>query len=164
MVLYIYTSIDKPKYHIIIVYDLFNTMYIYIRSLFFYHFFLVMLIGVDGVHIPIYLFGTKDNLDEKAHRPCIIVVYGGFGVPLIPSFSPMLLLFAKYFNGIVCVANVRGDDILIYIIIIWLVGWYYDYYFLCYIHSYTQLCIIIVQKVLRTYVTFITIICDYILY
>lgn len=77
----------------------------------------------DTCQIPIYLFGHQDCFsasksmkstknsnreDNREPKPCIILAYGGYGVSFLPTFSLQFLLFAKSFDGIICVVNAQG--------------------------------------------------------
>ncbi len=34
--------------------------------------------------------------------------YGGFSIPIQPSFNPLQLVFLQHFNGVLAIANIRG--------------------------------------------------------
>jgi len=60
----------------------------------------------DGTRIPMmlaYRKGTK--LDGS--NPLLLYSYGGFGIPLLPDFSPALIAWMEL-GGIYAVANIRG--------------------------------------------------------
>jgi hypothetical protein len=59
--------------------------------------------------MPMYLFGTKENLRSK-NRPCIIHPKENFGEPFIPQFSLPVILFAKYFGGLFCVVDLQKEN------------------------------------------------------
>jgi hypothetical protein len=56
-------------------------------------------------NLPMHIFASAHTSDK---RPCVIFVYGGFGVSFTPAFSLPLILFVKHFDAMVCVVNVRG--------------------------------------------------------
>jgi hypothetical protein len=71
--------------------------------------------GPSGNNFPIFIVGSSamfEDRDSNAEmletRPCLLCVYGGFGVPVMPQFSLPLLLFMKQCGGVVCVANISG--------------------------------------------------------
>ncbi|KAJ3115234.1 hypothetical protein HK100_001421 [Physocladia obscura] len=61
----------------------------------------------DGTKIPMWIVHKKD-LVLNGENPTILYGYGGFGISLLPSFSINFLSFVDSFNGIYCVANIRG--------------------------------------------------------
>uniref|UniRef100_A0AC35TQ52 Prolyl endopeptidase n=1 Tax=Rhabditophanes sp. KR3021 TaxID=114890 RepID=A0AC35TQ52_9BILA len=63
----------------------------------------------DGTKIPMFIFHRKD-LVLNGNNPVLLEGYGGFSVAYSPSFSASRSLFVKHFNGIVCVANIRGGS------------------------------------------------------
>ena len=61
--------------------------------------------GAGTGDLPLYIFASRDTSDK---RPCILFVYGGFGVSVTPAFSLPLILFIKHFDAILCIVNARG--------------------------------------------------------
>jgi prolyl oligopeptidase len=61
----------------------------------------------DGTKIPMFLIHRKDlTLDGTA--PTLCYGYGGFNIPLTPSFVPGWLGFIQSYDAVVAVANLRG--------------------------------------------------------
>ncbi|KAJ3309086.1 hypothetical protein HDV04_000508 [Boothiomyces sp. JEL0838] len=61
----------------------------------------------DGTLIPMYIIHKKD-IELNSANPAVLYGYGGFGVPILPSFSTTILSFVQHFDGIYCIANLRG--------------------------------------------------------
>ncbi|KAJ3271835.1 hypothetical protein HDV01_006347 [Terramyces sp. JEL0728] len=61
----------------------------------------------DGTTIPMYIIHKK-NMELNSSNPAVLYGYGGFGVPILPTFSPPILSYVEHFNGIYCFANLRG--------------------------------------------------------
>jgi prolyl oligopeptidase len=59
----------------------------------------------NGTILPIYLFGRTK---QKGPRPTILYVHEGFGNFLMPTFSSAFLAFVRHYNGLICMANIRG--------------------------------------------------------
>ncbi|RKP11067.1 prolyl endopeptidase-like protein [Thamnocephalis sphaerospora] len=74
--------------------DAFETKQVFVRS-------------KDGVEFPMFITARK-GIPLDGSRPAILYGYGGFNIPLQPSFSPAWVAFAKYFDGVVAIANLRG--------------------------------------------------------
>ncbi|MGI9191502.1 MAG: prolyl oligopeptidase family serine peptidase [Chitinophagaceae bacterium] len=63
----------------------------------------------DGTKVPMFLYHRK-GLDMKSgQNPVFLYGYGGFNIPLTPSFSVPSTLFAMH-NGIYAVVNLRGGS------------------------------------------------------
>jgi prolyl oligopeptidase len=60
----------------------------------------------DGTRIPMFLSGKK-GVEPGADTPCLLYAYGGFNVPITPSFSPTSLVWMEM-GGTFAVANLRG--------------------------------------------------------
>lgn len=60
----------------------------------------------DGTRIPMFL-SHKKGLKPSKDTPCLLYGYGGFNIPLTPSFSPVSLVWMEM-GGIYAVANLRG--------------------------------------------------------
>jgi prolyl oligopeptidase len=64
----------------------------------------------DGTKIPMFIVrkAGPDGQPLEPTGPCLLYGYGGFNISITPHFSAARLLFVKHFNGIYCVANIRG--------------------------------------------------------
>lgn len=60
----------------------------------------------DGTKIPMFLTGKK-GLEKSSDTPTLLYGYGGFNIPLTPSFSPSNLTWLEK-GGLFAVANLRG--------------------------------------------------------
>lgn len=61
----------------------------------------------DGTQIPMFVTYHKDTkLDGTA--PAWLYSYGGFQIPIGPTFSPSMLSWVKMFRGILVFVNARG--------------------------------------------------------
>lgn len=61
----------------------------------------------DGTKVPMFVTYHKDTkLDGTA--PCWLYSYGGFQIPLSPTFSPSMLSWVKMFRGVLVFVNARG--------------------------------------------------------
>ncbi|KAI1731263.1 prolyl oligopeptidase family domain-containing protein [Ditylenchus destructor] len=61
----------------------------------------------DGTKVPLFIIHNKDIvMDGK--NPTILYGYGGFNIPVLPSYSSQRNLFIKHFRGVAAVANIRG--------------------------------------------------------
>uniref|UniRef100_A0A0N4ZI20 Prolyl endopeptidase n=1 Tax=Parastrongyloides trichosuri TaxID=131310 RepID=A0A0N4ZI20_PARTI len=63
--------------------------------------------STGGVKVPMFMLHKK-SLKLNSNNPVYIEVYGGFGVVNSPYFSEYKYLFVRNFNGIYCIANIRG--------------------------------------------------------
>jgi prolyl oligopeptidase len=61
----------------------------------------------DGTKIPMFLVGRKGQV-HTGDTCTLLYGYGGFSIPITPSFSPFRTVFIKHFNGLLAVANIRG--------------------------------------------------------
>jgi len=61
----------------------------------------------DGAKIPMFIVKKKS---VRLPAPCELYGYGGFMISILPSFSLTNLIWMRRFNGIYCVANIRGGD------------------------------------------------------
>ena len=59
-----------------------------------------------GITVPMFLTYRKD-LQIDGNNPTILYGYGGFGVSIMPKFSPPVLIWLEN-GGIYAVANIRG--------------------------------------------------------
>ncbi len=60
----------------------------------------------DGTKIHMYIYHKK-NLVRDGKNPTILYGYGGFGISLLPSYSPFFFHWVEK-GGVVAVANIRG--------------------------------------------------------
>jgi prolyl oligopeptidase len=60
----------------------------------------------DGTRVPMFL-SHKKGLDLTASTPTLLYGYGGFRIPLTPSFSPAVLAWMEK-GGLYAVPNLRG--------------------------------------------------------
>jgi len=60
----------------------------------------------DGTKIPMFLT-SKKGLERTGDAPTLLYGYGGFNIPLTPSFSPSNLTWLEK-GGLFAVANLRG--------------------------------------------------------
>ncbi|KCV68567.1 hypothetical protein H696_04860 [Fonticula alba] len=61
----------------------------------------------DGTQVPMFLVHRKD-LKLDGTNPVFLYGYGGFNIPLGPSFSVSRIIFADNFRGVYALANLRG--------------------------------------------------------
>jgi prolyl oligopeptidase len=61
----------------------------------------------DGTTVPMYLIHKK-GLKRDSMNPTILYGYGGFNVSIKPFFSVNVITWVQHFNGVFCVANIRG--------------------------------------------------------
>lgn len=61
----------------------------------------------DGTMVPMFMIHRK-NLEKNGKNPTMLYAYGGFNINIQPGYDPLGIFFAKHFNGIYCVANIRG--------------------------------------------------------
>src|SRR5262249_1991994 len=60
----------------------------------------------DGTKVPIFL-SRKKGLKRDAGTPTLLYGYGGFNIPLTPTFSPSVLAWMEM-GGLYAVPNLRG--------------------------------------------------------
>ncbi|MBD2034297.1 S9 family peptidase, partial [Leptolyngbya sp. FACHB-321] len=60
----------------------------------------------DGTHVPMFLVRRKD---VTRPAPTLLYAYRGFGIPLVPAFSPALLGWVEQ-GGVYAIANIRGGS------------------------------------------------------
>jgi prolyl oligopeptidase len=63
----------------------------------------------DGTKIPMYVIHKK-GLKRDSMNPTILYGYGGFNISLKPFFSVNAIAWVQHFNGVFCVANIRGGS------------------------------------------------------
>jgi prolyl oligopeptidase len=63
----------------------------------------------DGTKVPMFLYHRKDLDMRSGNNPVFLYGYGGFNIPITPSFSVPSTLFAMH-NGIYAVVNLRGGS------------------------------------------------------
>jgi len=61
----------------------------------------------DGTSIPMFIV-SKKGLVKNAKNPVWLYGYGGFEIPMQPSFSAIRLTWMKHLDGIYALANIRG--------------------------------------------------------
>uniref|UniRef100_A0A1I8BD97 Prolyl endopeptidase n=1 Tax=Meloidogyne hapla TaxID=6305 RepID=A0A1I8BD97_MELHA len=64
-------------------------------------------VNVTGLEIPIFIIARKD-VKRNGQNPTLLYGYGGFNIPILPSYSSHRNIFVKHFHGIVAIANIRG--------------------------------------------------------
>jgi prolyl oligopeptidase len=62
----------------------------------------------DGTRIPLFVSYRK-GLTLNGNNPTILYAYGGFDIPILPSFSPVNVAWMQM-GGIYAVANIRGGS------------------------------------------------------
>jgi prolyl oligopeptidase len=62
----------------------------------------------DGTRVPMYLTHRRDMIRD-GRRPTLLYGYGGFNVPLLPSFSVPVAVWLEQ-GGVYAVANLRGGS------------------------------------------------------
>jgi prolyl oligopeptidase len=62
--------------------------------------------GKDGTRIPMLLAYHK-GLKLDARNPVLLYGYGGFGIPVLPEFSPTNIAWLEL-GGVYAIANIRG--------------------------------------------------------
>lgn len=63
----------------------------------------------DGTKVPMFLYHRKGLDMTSGNNPVFLYGYGGFNIPITPSFSVPSTLFAMH-NGIYAVVNLRGGS------------------------------------------------------
>ena len=66
----------------------------------------VFYISKDGTRIPLFL-SYKKGLERTGENPTYLYGYGGFNIPITPTFSPSNLAWMEQ-GGLFAVANMRG--------------------------------------------------------
>ncbi|KAL3073488.1 hypothetical protein niasHT_038626 [Heterodera trifolii] len=61
----------------------------------------------DGTKVPIFIISRNDTKRDGSN-PALLYGYGGFNIPLLPSYSSHRNIFVKHFHGVVAIANIRG--------------------------------------------------------
>jgi prolyl oligopeptidase len=62
--------------------------------------------SADGTKVPMFLTRHKD-LAADGRAPALLYAYGGFDIPITPSFSPEMAVWLER-GGVLAVANLRG--------------------------------------------------------
>lgn len=62
----------------------------------------------DGTKIPMFIVHKK-GLALNGKNPTLLYAYGGFNVPINPTFSPARIAWLEQ-GGVYCVANIRGGS------------------------------------------------------
>ncbi|NMG08563.1 S9 family peptidase [Brasilonema sp. UFV-L1] len=60
----------------------------------------------DGTRIPMFIVRRKD---VTTPAPTVLSAYGGYGIPILPDFSPALLGWVEQ-GGVYAIANIRGGS------------------------------------------------------
>lgn len=60
----------------------------------------------DGTRVPMFIVRRKD---VTAAAPTLLYAYGGYGIPMLPAFSPEALGWVEQ-GGVYAVANIRGGS------------------------------------------------------
>lgn len=60
----------------------------------------------DGTRVPMFL-SHKKGLKRNGQNPTLLYGYGGFNIPLTPTFSPSNLVWMEM-GGLLAIANLRG--------------------------------------------------------
>jgi len=61
----------------------------------------------DGTKVPMFIIGRKGQ--KHTGDTCTFLYgYGGFSISITPTFNPFRTVFMKHFDGILCIANIRG--------------------------------------------------------
>ena len=63
-------------------------------------------ISKDGTKVPINILYRK-GMNRNGRNPVLLYAYGGYGISMLPFFSPMSRLWLDY-GGVMAIANVRG--------------------------------------------------------
>jgi prolyl oligopeptidase len=62
--------------------------------------------GKDGTRIPM-LLAYRKGLKLDGRNPVLLYGYGGFGIPVLPEFSPARMAWLEL-GGVYAIANIRG--------------------------------------------------------
>ncbi|TPX50424.1 hypothetical protein SeLEV6574_g00923 [Synchytrium endobioticum] len=65
--------------------------------------------STGNVQIPMYII-SKKGTKLDGNNPCLLYAYGGFNIPILPSFSVTWLTFIQHMDGIVASASIRGGS------------------------------------------------------
>lgn len=60
--------------------------------------------SLDGTRVPIFIVRHRDTTTPA---PTMLTAYGGFGIPMVPFFSPEAIAWVEQ-GGVFAVANIRG--------------------------------------------------------
>jgi prolyl oligopeptidase len=63
-------------------------------------------ISKDGTRVPMFVIHKK-GLEKDGRTPTLLTGYGGFNIPIVPSFTRSTYLLLEH-GGILAVANLRG--------------------------------------------------------
>ncbi len=61
----------------------------------------------DGTRVPMFLSYKKGTKLDTGQAPTYLYAYGGFNIPITPSFSPSTMVWMEM-GGVLAVANLRG--------------------------------------------------------
>ena len=62
--------------------------------------------SLDGTKIPMFLLHKK-GLKKNHNNPTLLYGYGGFGISMVPHFSPHRLFWLEH-GGVIAIPNIRG--------------------------------------------------------
>ncbi|KAE8220801.1 hypothetical protein CF326_g8684 [Tilletia indica] len=62
--------------------------------------------STDGVRVPMFVTYPKEI--DLSQAPVLLYAYGGFNIPIPPSFSPGMMTWATEYGGVYAVVNARG--------------------------------------------------------
>lgn len=67
----------------------------------------VFIESTGGVKVPMFIT-TPAGVPKDGTAGALLYAYGGFSIPMDPSFSPAMLTFCKYYGCAFAVVNARG--------------------------------------------------------
>ncbi|CAG2100307.1 unnamed protein product, partial [Medioppia subpectinata] len=98
-VIYHYNFVDEPKVFMEIKVEDFDPTAYTTKQIFYS--------SKDGTKIPMFVVHRNDIV-LNGDNVCLLYGYGGFNIPIQPSFSNQRVLLMKDLNGIFALANIRG--------------------------------------------------------
>ncbi|EPQ29036.1 uncharacterized protein PFL1_03326 [Pseudozyma flocculosa PF-1] len=67
----------------------------------------IFITSKDGTRVPMFVTHPK-SLERNGSAPAILYFYGGFNIPIMPSFVPTMMTWAASYNGVMAFVNARG--------------------------------------------------------